>query len=98
MTTKEFLTENRQEVINYYNDKVKCYYDVTLSAFMIDLLNNFRKVTLGDEFKKFDLFANLDEAKSRLGLMSQNKFEYADDKVTNTLRNKYKGTAYMALV
>jgi hypothetical protein len=65
---KAFLTENKDEVIAYYNSKVAGLYDVTLRDFMTDLLINFKKITLGEELKKFDLFGNLDAAKSRLGL------------------------------
>lgn len=98
MTTKEFLTENRVEVINFFNSSINNYYNVTAKEFMTDLMNNFRKVTLGHDLKKFDLFANLEEAKSRLGLMSQNNFTYAEDKRTNALRAKYSGTAKMSLI
>ena len=67
--TKEFLTENKETVITYYNDNVKDYYNVTLKSFMNDLMNNFRKITICEELKKFDLTGNLSEAKSRLGMM-----------------------------
>jgi hypothetical protein len=95
-TKKEFLEENRNDVISYYNENVKGYYNVSLCYFMTDLINNFRKITNGDDFKKFDLFGNLAEAKSRLGLFTH-KTE-ADDKKTEALRKKYWGTAAMALV
>jgi len=98
MTTLEFLTENRSEVINFFNKSINNYYNVTAKEFMLDLMDNFRKVTLGEELKKFDLFSNLEEAKSRLGLMSQNNFEYAEDKKTKSLSKKYAGTAYMSMV
>ena len=48
-------------------------------------------------FKKFDLFGNLNRAKSRLGLFNACTVE-AEDKVTNALKAKYNGTAYMAMV
>ena len=70
MTTKKFLTDNREQVINFYNENVKGLYSTTLNAFMIDLMNNFRKVTIVDNLTKTDLFSNLNEAKSRLGNMS----------------------------
>jgi GR25 family glycosyltransferase involved in LPS biosynthesis len=70
MNTKAFLTENKVEVIAYYNKNVAGLYDVTLRDFMADLLANFRKITTGDDLKKFDLFGNMNEAKSRLGLFS----------------------------
>jgi hypothetical protein len=96
MTTKEFLTANKQEVISYYNTNIAPLYSATLVEFMTDLLNNFRKITTGEDFKKFDLMGNLSEAKSRLGLMT--KIEYAEDKKHNAMRAKYAGTQYMALV
>jgi hypothetical protein len=97
MTTKEFLSENRECVINYYNTEIKTYWTISLSAFATDLLNNFRKITTCDEFKKYDLVGNLEEAKQRLGLFNKCTVE-AEDKVTDRLRSKYNGTSYMALV
>ena len=68
MKTKEFLTANRDQVIKYYDQKVKGLYNTTLSAFMVDLMNNFKKVTLQEieGLTKMDLFANLEDAKNRL--------------------------------
>jgi hypothetical protein len=78
MTTKEFLTENKQEVINFYNEKVANLFDISLKDFMIDLLTNFKKITIGEDLKKFDLFGNLEDAKSRLGCFSnQSKATYS---------------------
>lgn len=68
MTTQEFLSENRQEVINFYNEKVKNFHNVTLKDFMINLINGFEKITNGESLTKFDLFGNLQYAKSRLGM------------------------------
>jgi len=70
MTTKEFLTENREQVINFYNENVKGLYNTTLNAFMIDLMNNFKKITIVENLTKTDLFGNLNKAKSRLGSMN----------------------------
>lgn len=67
METRDFLKANREEVVNYYNSKIKGFYNVSLKDFMIDLMNNFRKITTGEELKKFDLFGNLQDTKSRLG-------------------------------
>ena len=69
MTTKKFLTENREQVINYFNENVKGHYNVTLNSFMVDLMKNFKKITIVDSLTKTDLYGNLTEAKSRLGLM-----------------------------
>ncbi|MFL1601818.1 hypothetical protein CRP19_000072 [Riemerella phage vB_RanS_CRP19] len=69
MTAKEFLTENRERVISYYNTEINPYYSVSLKDFMLDLLNNFRKATKAEVvgYTKTDLSANLMDAKSRLG-------------------------------
>ncbi len=97
MTTQDFLTENKQEVINFYNKEISGFWKISLEDFMIDVIENFRKITTGEDFKKFDLFGNLQAAKSRLGLFNACTIQ-ADDKATNALRMKYMGTAYMALV
>ena len=97
MTTQDFLTENKQEVINFYNKEISGFWTISLEDFMIDVIENFRKITIGDDFKKFDLMGNLQGAKSRLGLFNACTIQ-ADDKTTNALRMKYMGTAYMALV
>ena len=92
MKTKEFLSENREEVINYFNEKIKNYWNVSLKDFMTDLMVNFRKITTGDDFKKFDLFGNLNEAKSRLGLMDT-KIEVKFDRDAY-IAKKYEGTVF----
>lgn len=97
MTKQEFLSENRQEVINFYSNEIATFWTISLKDFMIDVMNNFRKITTGEEYRKFDLICNLQDAKSRLGMFNACTIE-AEDKVTNALRNKYKDTAYMALV
>lgn len=67
MTTQEFLKDNREEVVSYYNSKIKGFYNVSLKAFMLDLMNNFKKETIVDGLTRTDLFANLNKAQSRLG-------------------------------
>jgi hypothetical protein len=97
MTTNEFLTANREEVISYYNNEIAAYWTITLKDFMTDLMNNFRKITISEEYKRFDLMGNLQDAKERLGVF--NKITVvAEDKKTDALRNRYNGTAYMAMV
>lgn len=97
MKTQEFLSENRNEVINYFNNEISNYWTISLKDFMVDLMNNFRKISIKEEYTRMDLMGNLQEAKSRLGMFDKCKV-VAEDKVTNALRNKYNGTAYMALV
>ena len=69
MKKLQFLKDNKEQVVKYYNDNVKGLYDVTLKYFMTDLLDNFKKITTTKELVKFDLFGNLQDAESRLGLM-----------------------------
>ena len=97
MTTQEFLTANREEVINYYNNEIAANWTITLKDFMIDLMNNFRKITIGEEYKRFDLMRNLDAAKSRLGMFNRINV-VGEDKRTTALKKRYNGTAYMAMV
>ena len=97
MTTQEFLSENRQEVINYFEKEISQFWTISLKDFMVDVLVNFKKVTTCEEYKKFDLMANLQTAKSRLGMFNKTKV-VAEDKVTNALRAKYQGTSFMAMV
>ena len=97
MKTQEFLSENRNEVINYFNSEISNYWTISLKDFMIDLMNNFRKISIKEEYTRMDLMGNLKEAKSRLGIFDKYTV-VAEDKVTDALRRKYNGTAYMALV
>ena len=97
MDAKKFLTENRNEVISFYNNEIVDFWNISLSSFMTDLLINFKQITTGDDLKKFDLFGNLQDAKKRLGLFEKG-FEYAIDKKTQDLRSKYNGTSAMALI
>jgi hypothetical protein len=71
MRPKQYLSENRERVIDYFNDNVKGYYNVSLKDFMVDLMVNFRKATKKEieGYTLTDLSANLTDAKSRLGLM-----------------------------
>ena len=97
MTNKEFLTENKSEVITYFNESINAYWNVTLKEFMTDLLCNFRKVTISEGLKRTDLMMNLDDAKKRLGLWNKS-IVVATDYKTEALKNKYKNTSYMSLV
>lgn len=97
MKTQEFLSENRNEVINYFNSEITNYWTISLKDFMIDLMNNFRKISIKEEYTRMDLMGNLQEAKNRLGMFDKCTV-VAEDKVTDALRRKYNGTAYMALV
>ena len=71
MKTQDFLTENRTEVINYFNNEVSNYWTISLKDFMIDLMNNFRKISIKEEYTRMDLMGNLQEAKSRLGMFNK---------------------------
>jgi len=69
MKKLQFLKDNKEQVVKYYNSKIKGLYNVTLKYFMTDLLDKFEKITTDKELVKFDLFGNMERAKSRLGLM-----------------------------
>ena len=71
MNIQDFLTENRTEVINYFNNEVSNYWTITLKDFMIDLMNNFRKISIKEEYTRMDLIGNLQEAKGRLGMFDK---------------------------
>lgn len=94
MNTSEFLTENREIVIKFYNSEIKGSWNITLKAFMLDLMNNFRKATLASVvgYTRTDLTANLMDAKSRLGCFD-NKVEVKFDRDAYTAK-KYKGTVF----
>ncbi len=62
MTTKEFLSENRDLVIRVYNANVKGKSNTTLKDFMLYLLNNYT----GD-FSDKNLTHNLFEAVEKTG-------------------------------
>lgn len=73
MTTKEFLTENREMVIEFYNKEIKDYWNISLGKFMLDVMSNFKKATK-KEIKGYtmtDLKINLLDAKSRLGMFDK---------------------------
>lgn len=94
MTTKQFLTENRDRVITFYNDEIKGNWNISLGSFMQDLMNNFEKITLDsiEGYVGTDLTANLINAKSRLG-MFDNRIEVKFDR-DNYIANKYKNTVF----
>lgn len=92
METKKFLTENREQVINYFNVEIKNYWNITLKDFMLDLMNNFEQTTLGEGLKRTDLTWNLMKSKSRLGLMDT-KIEVKFDKDAY-IAKKYEGTVF----
>ena len=87
MKTENFLKENRNTVINYFNTEIRPFWNISLKDFMIDLIGNFKKVTITTELKKFDLMANLSQAKSRLGLF--------DVKITST-EKKQRENVFMS--
>ena len=92
MTTQKFLSENRLTVINFFNDEIKNNWNISIKDFMIDLMNNFKKVTIVEDFTKTDLKFNLIEAKSRLGLFD-NKVEVLFDRDAY-IAKKYQNTVF----
>ena len=75
MTTQKFLSENREQVINFFNNEISNYWTISLKDFMIDTMNNFRKISIKEEYTKMDLIGNLKEAKSRLGMFNKTTVE-----------------------
>ncbi len=94
MTTAEFLTENRDLVINFYNSQIKGNWNISLKSFMLDLMNNFRKATLATivGYTRTDLNANLNDAKMRLGEFN-NPIDVKFDRDA-FIAKKYKGTVF----
>ena len=64
---KEFLSANRETVISFYHKQIEPFHSVTLTEFMWDVFNNFKKQTTSPDLKKYDLFGNLEDAKARCG-------------------------------
>jgi len=94
MKTIDFLSDNRDRVIKFYNQNIKGLYNISLKDFMVDLMNNFRKATK-KEIKGYtltDLTANLNDAKKRLGLIDI-KIEVRYDKPYSE-SNHAKAVAY----
>lgn len=81
MTALELLTEKRERVISFYNTEIKGNWNISLKAFMTDLLNNFEKYTKAsiEGYTNTDLTGNLFAAKTRLGEFD-NKVEVAFDR------------------
>ena len=92
MKTQEFLTENRTEVINYFNNEIKSHWNISMKDFCSDLLNKFRKVTICEGLTRMDLFSNLQDAKSRLGCFD-NRIEVSFDRDA-FIAKKHKGTVF----
>ena len=90
---KNWLGENRELVISKYNDLTnERFYDgVTLKVFMLEVMN------LMSQFKSAKMCANT--LPTMIGnVYFEHSRVFAEDKVTDALREKHEGTAYMALV
>lgn len=60
MTTQEFLSENRNTVISFYNSNIKGEDNISLKDFMIKLMNDFKHtVKVVDIYSEKNLYANL---------------------------------------
>lgn len=75
MKIQDFLTENRNEVVNFFNNEISNDWTISLKDFMVDLMNNFRKISIKEEYTRMDLMGNLKEAKSRLGMFTKTTVE-----------------------
>ena len=86
---KNWLGENRELVISKYNDLTyERFYDgVALKVFMLEVVN------LMSHFKCANMLPTM------IGnVYFEHSRVFAEDKVTDALREKHEGTAYMALV
>jgi hypothetical protein len=62
MTTQNFLSENRNSIITFYNSNIKGESDITLKEFMMKLMSSFNHVVkVVDIYSKKNLFGNLFE-------------------------------------
>lgn len=67
MTTQNFLSENRNSIISFYNSNIKGESNITLKEFMMKLMNNFSHVVkVVDLYSSKNLFGNLFELQSAI--------------------------------
>lgn len=92
---KTWLSDNREIVISKYNDLTKeaNFSGITLKEFMVDVMRMMVNNRIGS--------AKTAEAKLPFfmgNIYVENCKVYAQDVVTDRLRNQYNGTAFMAMV
>ncbi|MFD1292653.1 hypothetical protein ACFQ5N_02285 [Lutibacter holmesii] len=67
METKQFLSDNRELVIRFYNGNIKNDTDLSLKDFMIMLMNDFKHIVkVVDMYSEKNLFANMFEIESSI--------------------------------
>lgn len=92
---KAWLSENRETVISKYNDltKEEFFNGITLNNFMIQVLNSMVRNNIKSANRASSMLPFL------MGdIYFNNSKIVADDAKTAELKEKYNGTAYMALV
>jgi len=78
MTTQIFLSENRKEVISFYNSNIKNDSNLSLKEFMIDLMNNFKHVVKHLElYAMHNLMMNMFQAQERIGINNEIGVSYS---------------------
>lgn len=94
-TLTNWLSENRETVIAKFNKMTeeKFYNGITLKSFMVEVMkgmemNNPKSANRAASLLPFVMGQ----------VYVDNSKVVAEDRMTDYLRNKYKGTAYMALV
>lgn len=72
MTTKEFLSENRNEVISFYNSNIKSESNISLKDFMIALMKDYRQIAKSRElYSDWTLMSNMFELQSKIGINAE---------------------------
>jgi hypothetical protein len=94
-TTQNFLSENRALVIEGYNKAASSEFfnQISLKDFMVQVLNTMNNNNPKSEKRAASLLPHI----VSMAIVSNTKID-ATDKVTDSLRNKYNGTSYMAMV
>ena len=92
---QNWLSENREVVISKYNDLTneKFFNGITLKNFMVEVLSAMVRNNVKSEKRAASMLPFL------MGdIYFNNSKVVAEDKITNALKAKYAGTAFMALV
>lgn len=72
MTTQQFLSENRNQVISFYNSNIKGECDITLKDFMLKLMKDFKHIVkVVDLYSVKNLSINLFEIQDSLNIESE---------------------------
>ena len=94
-TTQQFLSDNRNLVIEGYNKAASSQFfnQISLKDFMVKVLNIMNNNNPKSEKRAASLLPHV----ISMVITSSTKID-ATDKVTTALKNEYNGTSYMAMV